>query len=165
MLVAGVGILLIAAVGVAAYQYRIERQNQAIEATVLLQEGIAQFHQDQYETALTTLRSIPQGLIEDWRIRYYTGAALIKLNDYELAAVALEDALAQSSTEKDIPFALGVVYFKLGNLSLSKSYFHRVLEIDPGHEEAKGLMDIMARLERQQPDLASQPVDEEGPDN
>ena len=46
-------------------------------------------------------------------------------------------------------FALGVAYFKLGNLALSKAYFAAVLQINPGNEEAKGLMDIMARLERQ----------------
>ena len=155
LLVAGLGLVLIAAVVAAAYQYRIERQNQALEATVLLQEGISLFQQEQYETALETLRSIPQGAIEDWRISYYTGATLIRLKDYESAAVSLEEALTLSSREKDIPFALGVVYYKLGNLSLSKSYFHTVLEIDPTDEEAKGLMDIMAKLERQQPDSTS----------
>ena len=33
---------------------------------------------------------------------------------------------------------------------MSKAYFATLLEIDPSHEEAKGLMDIMARLERYQ---------------
>ncbi len=155
LLVAGFGLVLIAAVVAAAYEYRIERQRQVEEAAVLLLEGIAQFHQEQYETALETLHSIPQGAIEDWRISYYTGATLIKLQDYAAAAVSLEEALTLNSKEEDIPFALGIVYYKLGNLSLSKSYFHSVLEIDPGHEEAKGLMDIMAKMERQQPDSTS----------
>ena len=73
------------------------------------------------------------------------GSALIKLKDYESGAMRLEEALALNNNEKNILFALGVVYYKLGNLSLSKAYFAAVLEIDPGHEEAKGLMDIMAR--------------------
>ena len=54
--------------------------------------------------------------------------------------------------EADIPFALGVAYFKLGNLALAKGYFASVVEIDPGHEEARGLVDAMANLERMQPD-------------
>ena len=152
LLIATISLVLITAVVAAAYLYQVERQRQAEEATVLLEQGIAQFQQKQYETALETLRSIPQGAVENWRISYHTGATLIKLKDYESAAVSLEEALILNSKEKDIPFALGVVYFKLGNLSLSKSYFHSVLELDPAHEEAKGLMDIMAKLERQQPD-------------
>jgi Flp pilus assembly protein TadD len=162
LLVAGISLVLIAAVIAVAYQYQIERESRALEATVLLQEGITQFQQEQYETALETLRSIPQGAITDWRIPYYTGTTLIRLKDYESAAISLEEALALNSSNKDIPFALGVVYYKLGNLGLSKSYFHTVLEIDPGHEEARGLMDIMSKLERQQPDSTSPSEDEEG---
>jgi hypothetical protein len=41
-----------------------------------------------------------------------------------------------------------VAYFKLGNLKLAKGYFASVLEINPNDEQAKGLMDIMAKLER-----------------
>jgi Flp pilus assembly protein TadD len=162
LLVVGSSLVLIAAVVGGAYLYQIERQRQAEEATVLLLEGIAQFHQEQYETALETLHSISQGAIEDWRISYYTGATLIKLQDYSAAAVSLEEALTLNSKEEDIPFALGIVYYKLGNLGLSKSYFHSVLEIDPGNQEARGLMDIMSKLERQQPDSTSPSEDEEG---
>jgi hypothetical protein len=54
------------------------------------------------------------------------------------------------------------VYYKLGNLSLSKAYFASVLKIDPGHEEAKGLMDIMAGLERIQPDASQEGKPEAG---
>jgi len=165
LLVAGIGLVLIVAVVAGAYQYRIERQRLAVEAAVLLQEGIALFQQNQYEPALETLRSIPQGAIEDWRIPYYTGATLIRLKDYESAAASLEEALVLNSGEKDIPFALGVAYYKLGNLSLSKSYFHSVLEIDPSNEEAKGLMDIMSKLERQQPDSTPTSEGEKGTGN
>jgi tetratricopeptide (TPR) repeat protein len=86
------------------------------------------------------------------------GSALIKLKDYESGALRLEEALALNSSETNILFALGVVYYKLGNLSLSKAYFASVLELDPGHEEAKGLMDIMASLERTQPAAAQEDV-------
>ena len=165
LLLAGISVVLITAVVAGAYLFQIEQERQAVEAAVLMQEGIAQFHQEQYETALETLRSIPEGAIVDWRIAYYTGATLIRLKDYESAAASLEEALVLNSGEKDIPFALGVVYYKLGNLSLSKSYFHSVLEIDPGNEEAKGLMDIMSKLERQQPDSTPTSEDEKGTGN
>ncbi len=165
LLLAGISVVLITAVVAGAYLFQIEQERQAVEAAVLMQEGIAQFHQERYETALETLRSIPEGAIVDWRIAYYTGATLIKLQDYAAAAASLEEALALNSGEKDIPFALGVAYYKLGNLSLSKSYFHSVLEIDPSNEEAKGLMDIMSKLERQQPDSTSTSEGEKGTGN
>ena len=152
LLLIAASLILITAIAAAAYLYQIEQQRQAEEATALVEKGIAQFSQEQYDAALQTLSSIPPGVMEDWRIPYYMGVSYIRLKNYDLAAVSLEQALLLNSTEKGIPFSLGVVYFKLGNLRLSKSYFHSVLELDPGHEEAKGLMDIMAKLERLQPD-------------
>jgi len=150
-IIGAVALILVVIAVSAIYAYRVNQEKQA-NALLLMGQGITQFKQKKYETALETLRSISPDVVEDWRLPYYTGTTLIKLKDYESAAVSLEQALIMNSEEKDIPFALGVVYFKLGNLSLSKSYFHSVLELDPAHEEAKGLMDIMAKLERQQPD-------------
>ena len=147
--IAAVALMLVVITVSAIYAYRINLEKQA-NALLLMEQGITQFKQKQYETALETLRSIPQAAVEDWRLPYFTGSTLVKLKDYESAAVSLEQALILNSNEKDIPFALGVVYFKLGNLSLSKSYFHSVLELDPGNQDARGLMDIMAKLERQQ---------------
>lgn len=146
--IGAVALMLVVITVSAIYAYRINQEKQA-NALLLMEQGITQFKQKQYETALETLRSIPQAVVEDWRLPYYTGSTLVKLKDYESAAVSLEEALILNSNEKDIPFALGVVYFKLGNLSLSKSYFHSVLELDPGNQDARGLMDIMAKLERQ----------------
>ena len=82
------------------------------------------------------------------------GSALVQLKEFESAVRQLEKAHLLNSEEKNILFALGVTYYKLGNLSLSKAYFAAVLELDPGNEEAKGLMDIMANLERIQPGVA-----------
>jgi tetratricopeptide (TPR) repeat protein len=155
LLLGAVGLALVAAAVAAAYLYEDRKQRLAAETTALVEDGIAQFRQEQYEAALEILRGIPEKSVEDWRIPYYTGSALIKLNDYESAAVSLEEALILNSKEENIPFALGVVYYKLGNLGLSKSYFHSVLEINPDNEEAKGLMDIMAKLERAQPGEAT----------
>lgn len=144
-----VGVVLVVA-GAAAYLYDANARRQAEAAEVVIQEGIAQFFLEEHEQAVQTFNSIPEGAEGDWRVFYYKGAALIKLGDFEGAVRSLEEALLLNENEKDIPFALGVAYYKLGNLSLSKGYFHTVLEIDPKHAEAKGLMDIMARLERYQ---------------
>ena len=58
--------------------------------------------------------------------------------------------------------ALGVAYFKLGNLKLSKGYYASILEIDPGDEEARGLMDIMAKLERNSEAEQQVPAEDDG---
>jgi tetratricopeptide (TPR) repeat protein len=150
LLVAGAGVLVVALIAGANSFYRMEQQRQLGDAHALINEGIAQFRAEQYEQSVQTLGSIPEGLIEDWHLPYYLGSALIQLKDYEQGAARLEEALALNPTDKNALFALGVAYYKLGNLSLSKAYFASVLEIDPGNEEAKGLMDIMAGLERYQ---------------
>jgi len=161
LIFSAVGLVLIAAVVVGTYQYRLERQRQSEEALALTETGIAHFQQNQYESAVETLRSIPEGATKDWRPPYYMGAALIQLRDFEAAVVALEEALSLNDKEERIPFALGVTYFKLGELGLSKSYFHTVLEINPNNADAKGLMDIMANLERKQPAAATPDTDAE----
>jgi tetratricopeptide (TPR) repeat protein len=151
LLLAGIGLVLVAAIVAATSVYRIEQRLQVGDVHGLIDEGIAQFRDEQYELSLQTLGGIPEDMVDDWHIPYYMGSALIKLKDYEQAALQLERALALNNSDTNILFALGVVYYKLGNLSLSKAYFASVLKIDPSHEEAKGLMDIMASLERNQP--------------
>lgn len=154
-LLAAIGVVLIAALVVGVYQYRLEQQRQSEQALALFVAGIDQFKQKQYAAAVETLRSVPEGVIEDWRLPYYQGASLVQLKDYEAAVVSLEEAWSLNNMEEGIPFALAVAYFKLGNLGLSKSYFHSVLEINPDNADAKGLMDIMAGIERGQPDEAA----------
>lgn len=155
LIFSAVGLALIAAVVAGVYQNRLERQRQGEEALALIETGIAQFRQNQYESAVETLRSIPEGTIRDWRPHYYLGAALVQLRDYEAAVVSLEEAFRLNEQEESIAFALGVANFKLGNLGLSKGYFHAALQINPENADAKGLMDIMANLERRQPAAAT----------
>lgn len=148
----GIGLVLIVAGVAIIYMYQVEQQRQAaFDAHGQIDTGMAQFYAGQYELSLQTLGSIPASSIEDWHIPYYKGSSHIQLKDYASGAALLEEALALNPVEKNILFGLGVAYYKLGNLSLSKAYFASVLEVDPTHEEAKGLMDIMASLERQQP--------------
>jgi tetratricopeptide (TPR) repeat protein len=97
-----------------------------------------------------TLRTIPEDAYQDWHVNYYMGSALINLRDFQSAAVELEKALALNADEPSIMFALGVAYYKLGNLALSKAYFAKVVEVDPGNDDARGLLDIVASMERKQ---------------
>lgn len=161
-LVVGAGAIVVALIVGANSFYRAEHRRQLADVHALIDEGIAQFRAEQYELSAQTLGSIPENSTQDWHVPYYLGSALIQLKDYEKGAVKLEEALALNPSEKNALFALGVVYYKLGNLSLSKAYFASVLDIDPSHEEAKGLMDIMARLERYQTEGDGEPDTAEG---
>ena len=142
------GVAVVAALVFTAYQERVHRDEQEIASSAALEKGMSQFRDEQYKAALETLNGIQGTYVNDWRIPYYAGSSLIKLKDYQGAAPRLERARELNPQEENVLFALGVVYYKLGNLSLSRGYFAAVLEINPGHEEARGLMDIMAGLER-----------------
>lgn len=141
---------------------RQQKQKEILEATIALERAIDSFEANSFSQTLELMDSIEEGLITDYRIPFYKGRALIQLKDYERAVTELEKAFALNKQVEMIPFALGVAYFKLGNLSLSKGYFHATLQINPANEEAKGLMDKMAALERIQPGEAEagSPVEE-----
>lgn len=173
ILVAG---LVAAVAAAAAYWFGVAQPARQAEAEraehAVLQAGIQAYRDRNYEEALRVLADIPDRGSHAATARYYQGSAYILLNDYPAAAAQLERSLALNSQNADTLFALGVVHFKLGNLPLSKSYFAAVLEIFPETEqdkarmeEARGLMDIMARLERQQEPAApdGEAAHEQGP--
>jgi tetratricopeptide (TPR) repeat protein len=130
---------------------RQEREQQILEATIALERAIDAFEANNFAQSLKFLDSIGESLSNDYRVPFYRGRALIQLKEYEKAVTELEKAFSLNKQVDRIPFALGVLYFKLGNLTLSKGYFHAALQINPANEEAKGLMDKMAALERIQP--------------
>jgi len=133
------------------FHWHGENQKEAeSQALATLDSGIDLFQKKRYSEALEVLETIPEGVLQDWHLPYYTASAQVMLKDFESAAREYDEALALNPGEPRILFALGVTYFKLNKIGLSKSYFAAVLEIDPGNEEAKGLMDIMAKLERGQ---------------
>jgi tetratricopeptide (TPR) repeat protein len=132
------------------YLHNTDRQVTGQQAAVSLDQGIALFREKKYAESLEVLQSIPDGVIKDWHLPYYTASAHVMLKDFQPAVKQLEQALAINPQETRILFELGVVYYKLGKPGLSKAYFASVVDIDPGNEEAKGLMDIMTNLERQQ---------------
>jgi tetratricopeptide (TPR) repeat protein len=155
--------LMVLATGWGFHLYNTRQEAAEQQAMATLEKGIALFREKKYTESLEELESIPDGIIEDWHLPYYTATAHVMLKDYQAAAPILEQALALNPQETQVLFELGVVYFKLGNLGLSKAYFESVVEIDPTNEDARGLMDIMASLERQQTGAGPEetPVDDE----
>jgi len=125
-------------------------QLQPIEETVSINTGVTLFKQKKYAEAIEILENVQPGHPQEWYSLYYLGSAYIMLKNYQAAVEHLEMALRLSPTETQVMHALGVAYFKMGNLKMSKAYYAAILEIDPSDAEARGLMDIMANLERQQ---------------
>ena len=111
--------------------------------------GIELYDQKQYAAALDDLARVPAGSPQKAQALYYEGTAHMMLKDYESATISLEQGLALNPQDTGTLYALGVTYYKLGNLAVAKWYFGAVLEINPNDEQAKGLMDIMAKLERE----------------
>lgn len=146
-----VALVIALATGGLFHLYNTKQEENRQQAITTLDRGVALFREKKYTESLEQLQSIPDGVIDDWHLPYYIATALVMLKDYQPAALKLEEALVLNPQETQILFELGVVYFKLGKLGLSKGYFAKVVEIDPANEEAKGLMDIMASLERIQP--------------
>ena len=144
------GLVIFSAMGSLFYLFNEDKQITEQQALASLDQGIALFQEKKYVESLEILQAIPDGVLQDWHLPYYTATALVMLKDYESAAPILEKALELNPQETKIMFELGVIYYKLGNLALSKGYFGSVIAIDPSNAEAKGLMDIMANLERQQ---------------
>lgn len=125
-----------------------EREAVSYSSAELLADGIGHFERKEYELALEVLQQVPEDDAWSPQARYYEGSSYMMLEDYEAAVVSLESALALDPRDPGVLYALGVAYYKLGNLAVAKAYFAKVLEINPNDEQAKGLMDIMARLER-----------------
>ena len=135
----------------ALWFFIIQPEREAVTATSadLLADGISHYERKEYEMALEALRHVPDGEAETARARYYEGSSYLMLKDHEAAVASLESALALEPRNTGVLYALGVAYYKLGNLAVAKGYFGAVLEINPNDEQAKGLMDIMAKLERE----------------
>lgn len=153
------GLLLAAMAITFIYWSPLEKSAETGQHAVLLERGIALYKQKKYGEVLQALETIPENSVSNWRIPYYRGAAHMMLKDYDKAAISLEQALVLNNKDSGILYALGVVYYKQGNIKLAKSYFASVLEINPADEQAKGLMDIMAKLEREagEPKLETEP--------
>ena len=114
----------------------------------LLASGVGLYKEKKFNASLAILAQIPSGSASEAEARYYQGAAYMMLKDYDSAVEYLGQAHRLNSQDTGVLYALGVAYYKLGKIKLAKSYFAAVLEINPQDEQAKGLLDIMAKLER-----------------
>lgn len=160
ILISGVSALLILSLALWFLVLQPNQEYRAKQAEEALETGISLFNKKKYNEALETLALIPSGAVHEAKARYYQGSAYMMLKDFESTVDYLGQAHKLNSQDTSILYALGVAYYKLGKIKLAKSYFASVLEIDPQNEDAKGLMDIMARLER---NSAAKP--ESGPNN
>jgi tetratricopeptide (TPR) repeat protein len=145
-----VGVLVVIVVVTIIYFTSADKAGEVEQPAVSIDAGIALFKAKKYSEATKIFERVPPGHPQEWYSLYYLGSSYIMLKNYQAAAEHLELALSLYPTNSQIMHALGVTYFKLGNLKLSKAYFAAVLEIEPDNAEAKGLMDVMASLERQQ---------------
>ena len=84
----------------------------------------------------------------EWRAPFYRGIIQIHLGDYSLAISHLEHAFKLNPEQPKTANALGVAYFKLGKLDLAKGYFSTSLELDPGNDDTRAMVETMARLQR-----------------
>jgi tetratricopeptide (TPR) repeat protein len=156
LLFAGLALGLIV---IAVYLYQADRlgaEQQTEDAMATMEFGIQQFQRKQFRESLETLGGISEDTLQHWRIHYYMGSSHVMLRDNEAAAAQFEKALALKPDEPKTLYALGVAYYKLDNLGLSKAYFGKVLEYDPGNADARGLMDIVASLERKRSEEGEQ---------
>ena len=139
---------MLAVVAAAVFWTQNAAKKPSPPAGVTLEQGIAYFDQKQYDAALVELQPLADAGSENWRVHYYLGSTQLMLKDYPAAAAALEQSLALRPDEPGTLYALGVAYYKQGNLKLAKAYFAEVLKINPNDQHAKGLMDIMSKLEQ-----------------
>jgi len=133
-MIAGLSIALAAGAAISVNWYQMKQQEKAQQNQLVLDKGIALYNQGKYPEALRTLETIAPGAIQDWHLPFYKGAASVRLKDYQTAATYLEQAKSLNSSETQILYLLGVVYYKLGNLKLSEGYFAATLELDPSHQ-------------------------------
>jgi tetratricopeptide (TPR) repeat protein len=155
IIIAGLGIVLAAIAVVSINVYKTGQQKKLAEEQLVLNRGMNLYRQGQYEEALQTLQSTSD-TSRNWQMQYYKGAASVRLKDYSAAATYLEQAHNLNTSDTQTLYLLGVVYYKLGKLKLSEAYFAATLELDPTHEEAKGLMGVMSDLQKLQEQLTEQ---------
>lgn len=133
------------------------------EAARYLAAGIELFEQERFDEAIAALQGVPAGSTRQSKALYYEGSAYMMLRDHDTAIEKLQEAQALTPMDPPILFALGVASYKIGNIKLARGYFNSVLAINPMDEheqelweQARGLVDIMARLDRD-PDSVAPP--------
>lgn len=155
LLVAGAALTICAVIWFLVAQSQFDEK----EAEHSLSAGIELFEQDKFSEAIESLQAVPAGSAKESLARYYEGSAYMMLGDMDTAIEKLQLAQARTPQDPGVLFALGVASYKSGNIPLARAYFSSVLEINPMDdrerelwEQARGLVDIMASVERRQAD-------------
>lgn len=135
-------VLIVASVIVPSRQERLET------ARIFLERGIHLYQQGAYEAAQADFAKAQESDPEEWRAPFYRGIIHIHRADFSQAITHLEHAFSLDPTQPKTANALGVAYFKLGKLDLAKGYFSTSLELDPGNDDTRAMVETMARLQR-----------------
>lgn len=128
----------------AEYQHRENLKT----AQLHLQRGIHLHEQKAYVPAKSELILALRADPEDWQAPYYLGAGNLELKRYDAAIPFLERALTLAPSEQKIYKTLGVAYYKLGKLDMARGYFTAYQDLDPNNMDAWGLVELMAKLQR-----------------
>lgn len=123
------------------------RDNQQF-AQVHLQRGIQLHAQKKYLPAKRMLIAALRANPEAWEAAFYLGAGNFELKRYQAAIPFLERALALAPEEQKIYKMMGVIYYKLGQLDMSRGYFTAYRELDPNNMDARGMVEMTAKLQR-----------------
>jgi Flp pilus assembly protein TadD len=135
-------VLIVSMVFVPARQERLEA------ARISLERGIHLYQQGSFEAAQSEFARAQETDPDEWRAPFYLGIIEIHRADFSLAITHLEQAFSLNPEQPKTANALGVAYFKLGKLDLAKGYFSTSLELDPGNDDTRAMVETMARLQR-----------------
>jgi hypothetical protein len=79
--------------------------------------------------------------------RLKEGARLAQEGRYEEALSTLERLLLDTPEEPDVLFMIGACYFKKGDSRAARANWEKVLQFDPGHAKAQGMLDKLTASE------------------
>ena len=126
-----------------------ERHRDTLQmAQVNLEHGIQLHRQKLYLPAKKVLIQALRADSKDWKAPFYLGAGNFELKRYQAAIPFLERALFLAPEEQKIYKMLGVVYYKLGQLDMAKGYFTAYRELYPNNMDARGMVEMTAKLQR-----------------
>lgn len=78
-------------------------------------------------------------------VRYNLGLAYEYRGDDDLAILELEKVREQCPDFADVEYHLAALYHKMGEKERAQQAAERALEIEPSHEEARALLDLLKK--------------------
>lgn len=117
-------------------------------AQVHLERGIQLHQQKAYLPAKRMLLHALKADPGSWQAFFYLGAGNYELKRYSAAIPFLERALTLAPEEQEIYKMMGVVYYKLSKLDMARGYFTAYFELDPDEMDARGMVEMIAKLQR-----------------